>query len=162
MTGVTFNEYLHAFYAEANLTQLKEYLRERNARVGIAWMYTESGSPDGKSKTGIWNPFGCVWKLTADTAPSGVASDDFNSVPVQNYHSMQDGLFATKLTILQSCCGFPRIVKRLRSKWATPDALLNAIVDSDWGTDSLIKLVYRDIAGGAYWARANTLVSGSY
>lgn len=157
MSGVTFNDWLHALWDEALIPHSK-----RNAQVGIAWMYTESGSSDGKSKTGRWNPLGSTWKLTAATAPSGQASTDFNPVPVQNYATFHDGLYATKRTLLQQDFGIPRIVKHLRNPQSSAKAILDAIVASSWGTDDLIYAVHDDIKGGAYWARANTLVSGSY
>lgn len=154
---MTFNDWLHALWDEANIPHNK-----RNAQCGIAWMYTESGSPDGKSKTGKWNPLGSTWKLTAATAPSGVASDNFNSVPVQNYHTFQDGLYATKRTLLQQAYGIPRIVKHLRSNQSSAQAILEAIDESQWGTSGLIFAVYKDVHGNYYWERAKTLVSGSY
>lgn len=157
MSGVTFNDWLHRFYDEAGIPHTN-----RNARVGIAWLYTESGDPDGKSKTAPWNPLGSSWKLTAETAPSGIASTDFNTAHVQRYATFQDGLYATRLTILQQSHGYPVIVKRLRSNWYSARAVMHAIEESDWGTSSLIEAVYADIKAGAYWPRANTLVAGSF
>jgi hypothetical protein len=154
--GVSFNDWLHAFWDEVMIPHSL-----RNARVGIAWMYTESGDPDGRSNTGRWNPLGSVWKLTAQTAPSGIASTDFNSVPVQNYATLHDGLYATKRTLLQDAHGFPLIVARLRTPSVSSRAVMKAIEQSDWGTEPLIEAVYKDIVNGAYWDRANTLVSGS-
>lgn len=127
-------------------------------------MYTESGDPDGTGQGGGWNPLNSTWKLSAATAPSGMASSDFNSVGVQNYATFQDGLYATRRTILQNCCGFPTIVKRLRSDWWTARSVLRAIDSSEWGTSGLILAVYKDIRSGGdevYWARANTKVAGS-
>lgn len=128
-------------------------------------MYTESGNPDGTGRGGAWNPLNTTWKLTAATAPSGKASTDFNfiapGVAVQNYATFEDGLHATRLTLLQNCCGFPKIVKRFRSNWWTAYAIMRAIDGSDWGTSGLIVAVYGDIKNGAYWSRAITQVAGS-
>ena len=157
MSGVNFNDWLHAFWDEVGVPHTL-----RNAYVGMAWVYTESGDPDGRSNTGRWNPLGSTWELTAQTAPSGIASTDFNSVPVQNYATMQDGLYATRRVLQQNCCGFPLILKRLRSKHATAHRKLVALENSDWGTEGLIFAVYDDIKNGAYEARASTLVARSY
>jgi len=153
---VTFNYWLHAYWDEIGVEH-----SQRNARVGIAWLYAESGDPDGHSNTGRWNPLGCTWKLSAATAPSGIASTDFNSVPVQDYATFHDGLYATKRTLLQPDHGYPLIVARLRTPSVSARAILKAIEQSDWGTESLIEAVYHDIVNGAYWDRANTTVSGS-
>ena len=134
----------------------------RNARVGIAWMYTESGDPDGYGRGGRWNPMNTTWRLTASQAPSGIASWSFNSVGVQNYATFADGQLAFLNTIRQtnSQYGYVDILRHFRAS-SRPHKTLGAIEHSAWGTGGLILLVYRDIKNGAYWPRAHTLVNGS-
>lgn len=157
LEGMTFDHWLHAFWDEIAVPHTL-----RNAHVGIAWMYTESGDNDGTGQGGRWNPLNTTWRLTSATAPSGHASTDFNWVPVQNYATFQDGLYATKRTLLQSQYGFPKIVSRLRHKWWSAKQVLNAIEDSAWGTQGLIFDVFKDVAGDYYDERADTLVAGSW
>jgi hypothetical protein len=158
---VSFNDWWHALCEEVGFAH-----RRRNARVGIAWLYTESGSPDGFSKTARFNPLGSTWRLTAAQAPSGKASWDFNTdAHVQNFAALEDGLYATRLTLFQQAHGFPLIVKRFRALFASATSILDAIEESDWGTEGLIREVFGDIRRGgsaAYWQRADTLVAGSF
>lgn len=157
MSGITFNDWAHDFLDEIGAPH-----NARNADVLIAWMYTESGSPSGYGKGGNFNPLNTTWRLTDSSAPSGHASWEFNYAHVQNFYSNSDGLYATKLTILQQNYGFPKIVKRLRGRLWTANSILKAIDDSAWGTSGLIFAVYRDVHGSYYWERANTKVAGSW
>lgn len=117
----------------------------RNARVLVAWMQTEGGNA-------LWNPL--------NTTQYEPGCWNYNSVGVKNYPDWATGQRATLTTIEQSCCGYPKILKRLRSRWATAGAILRAIDSSQWGTSGLIERVYPEVKAD-YWTYASKLIAGS-
>jgi hypothetical protein len=72
-----------------------------------------------------FNPLATTWQLRGST--------DFNSVGVQNFLSMGQGLKATVLTLQQD--RFANIVDALNN--GTARAILAAVADSEWGTGDL-------------------------
>lgn len=109
-------------WAQAFLEQLDAPVTKRNLTAMVAWIASEGGFAK-------WNPLNTTKKMPSNLPP-------YNSVPVQNYDSMAEGLQAATLTIHEPDKGYGRIIRRLQNN-AWPARTLDAIYESQWGTQPI-------------------------
>lgn len=101
-----------------------------NVQVVYSWEFAESGGGGG-----LWNPL--------NTTQDGYAGEsDFNSVGVKNYVTREDGLNANAKVIHN---GYYPMVVGLFMLGNNPNAIVNAITASPWGTRHIQLL---DVPGG--------------
>jgi hypothetical protein len=81
-----------------------------------------------------YNPLDCVLVM-----PGSSPFNWNNGFPVQNYVSLEQGLEATRKTLLRPGHGYPPIVKGLREN-APATEILAALANSAWGTGALAEL----------------------
>lgn len=97
-------------------------------RAWAAQMQAEGGDA-------AFNPFNTTLPMPGSTR--------YNSVGVQNYVSAEQGVEATVKTLLENGHGYEVIRRRLLRN-ASATAIVEAIGDSDWGTDSTLALTVLD------------------
>lgn len=113
---------------------------KQTRRAGMAWMQAEGG--DSRH-----NPLNTSLRMPGSTT--------VNDHGVQNYVSDEQGIEATVTTLREAGHNYERIVRRLRLN-AAPWAIVDAIIESDWGTghedapgdDTVIEKVLDDIQHG--------------
>lgn len=117
---VTREQYARAFLARINAPRLR-----RNLWALVAWMQAEGGNAR-------FNPLNTTLKMPGST--------DYNSVGVQNYVTLDQGLEATVRTLTygaeHNLFGYRPIRRRLRlCRFAA--YTLTAVENSAWGTGGL-------------------------
>jgi hypothetical protein len=102
-------------------------------------MMAQAQAEGGSAKNNMFN--------TTQPMPGSV---DYNAVSVQSYKTAQQGIEATIKTLRYKRHGYERIVKRLKEN-ASATEIIDAIGQSDWGTDSkLAHEVLDDIKRGRW------------
>lgn len=97
----------------------------------VAWMFAESGFAKCNGTSGAaFNPLNTTLKT------KGALPDDWNSVGVRNYRSLQAGLDATISTLVEKQYANLRHV--LSKPGVTTQECCEAIDDSPWGTGGVI------------------------
>jgi hypothetical protein len=131
---VTRGEFMHKVLADLGIEKTLD------AREAIAaWMQAEGGSADN-------NPLNTTLVLPGSTTMPG------NTAGVQEYASADSGVEATVRTLREEGHGYAKIRRRLRFG-APAWAIVDAIIESDWGTghedkpgqDTVIEKVLDDI-----------------
>lgn len=113
----------------------------------VAWMAAE-GSPDNPPQA-KFNPLNTTQRMQGST--------QFNSIGVQNYVSLEQGLEATKLTLQSKGHRYWLIRRRLRRN-ARPRRTLRAVERSAWGTGGLARSIVDDVI--RFWDDYSTKAIG--
>jgi murein DD-endopeptidase MepM/ murein hydrolase activator NlpD len=110
-------------FAKALLTKLSIPITPQNTTALTTWMHWEGGT-----KNNAFNPMNTTYEMPGST--------DFNSVGVQSYVSLTQGVDATYNTLTGKSAkerGYTAIVEALRTN-APLDTVVNNINHSSWGT----------------------------
>lgn len=103
------------------LTALDAPDTTQNRVAMVSWIASEGGAAK-------WNPLNTTKRMDGSTA--------YNSIGVQNYVSLEQGLLASIATIKEEGKGYDSIRRRLHaSSW--PSRTLAAIYASQWGTQKI-------------------------
>jgi hypothetical protein len=117
-------------WATKFLTHIGAPVQQSTKRALVAWMQTEGSNAD-------WNPFATTQRMPGST--------NFNSIGVQNYVSSKQGIEATWKTLNFSGHRYGKIRRRLRNG-DTARKILEAVAESDWGTEGeLLLRVLEDV-----------------
>ncbi len=119
-------------FARRLLRRLDAPATHHNLVALVTWMQAEGSDA-------AFNPLATTRRMPG--------SSDFNSAGVQNYASAHDGVEATAATLHEVGHGYRRIVVALRSS-APAKATIDAVGDSEWGTDGdLLRRVLPEVRG---------------
>ena len=118
-------------FANALLDLLDAPATKTNRQALVAWMQTEGYG--GKN-----NPLNTTLPMPGSTI--------YNSHGVRNYVSLEQGCEAAAKTLLVSdtAYGYRKIITKLRHS-RPPREILRALIDSSWGTTSLVLEVLEDV-----------------
>lgn len=115
-------------FAQMVLRKIGAPVTKENLALMAAWAQAEGGHENGARYN---------WFNTTQGMPG---STDFNSVPVQSYGSLRQGVAATAKTLTNG--NYDMIVKLLRQS-ANPIQVARAIKESPWGTGAGVLNVLR-------------------
>jgi hypothetical protein len=104
--------------------------RKATERALVAWLAAEGTQAK-------WNPLATTLRRPGST--------NFNSVGVQNYLTLCQGLEATTLTLDEPGHGYGKILRKLENPNATASDILTAVAESDWGTGELALSILDDV-----------------